>query len=392
VALLLPTVAGETIIAPNPRGFADADTQGRDYVAVAAGASDSTIGDLAVLTTVKCDPDVGCDRDVWYRFMHAPSRSPTLNGVSGDLANAQDACTLAPPTPAADPGDVDGIVAALTPFPTAAALYASTLAARMQAGCYNPAFKFLFSDLPVATSAADESDAFTDGRWVVYATGPAAGPKDVYRFDARNPDDAPVLVAGSAADEVPFGLGGEWIGVRTTIAEGRQSLAVKRFDAAGALLSTRVLGEVNMTDGASMSARRVAWSGGHTLFFHHLAASEAGALVPLTTYLYDFEAAYAEPSVDRDTVAYVKSTLCTSGATCNSVDFDPPQFSEVRLRKFTTDGTPDALPTFTDVAIGTAATSSFSQTTQTCDGLTVPRTRTATFVSRRSRRIVPASR
>ncbi|HLE96323.1 MAG TPA: hypothetical protein VI997_03050, partial [Candidatus Thermoplasmatota archaeon] len=164
-------------------------------------------------------------------------------------------------------------------------------------------------------------------------------------------------------------------------AEGRQSLAVKRFDAAGALLSTRVLGEVNMTDGASMSARRVAWSGGHTLFFHHLAASEAGALVPLTTYLYDFEAAYAEPSVDRDTVAYVKSTLCTSGATCNSVDFDPPQFSEVRLRKFTTDGTPDALPTFTDVAIGTAATSSFSQTTQTCDGLTVPRTRTATFVS-----------
>lgn len=288
---LLPLASAAFVVAPQQlaqRG----DYAGRDYVAVAAGSIDPTLGDLLVLTTEDCSR-AGCPRDVWFRFLNAPSNVSSAGEASRYLQHVGGralACA------AGEPVTVD------------------------QSGCWRPRSTTPgFHDIPLATTPADETDVVTDGRYVVFASGPVGGPYDVYRFDARNRHLPPVAVATSAEDERPFGVAGGLIGVRVANGDGTDDLRI--VDLAGPDVD---LATVPSTSSAALSSTRAAWDAGASLTTR---AHANGGLVTLdkttiisATVNLALVTGFSDVKLAGDRLVYTRTSSCTtlSPADCNT--------------------------------------------------------------------------
>lgn len=316
--LLLPAVSATVVVAPQALAQ-PGDLEQRKYVAVAAGNIDPNIGDLLVLTTADCDL-VGCPRDIWFRFPNAPASVPTANHASSYAAEA--AGNVA--------GGGCGVPAAADPL-----------------GCLRPDQPTPgFRDLPLATTSADETRAITDGRFVVYAAGPVNGPYDVWRFDARNPDDGAVLIAGSAADETPFGVAGDRIGVRVANGDGTATLKIVDLGPEADV----TLDTVPATASAVLSATRAAWASGEDLFVYEVADAKHR-----TVSLASALATFSDLAISGDRLLYIEaSEACTTGPSGNcNTHVTPPRKFTLKAADFTTVNAETGLPP-TPTQVGTA--------------------------------------
>lgn len=234
-----------------------ADFNGRNYVALTGGIGDPTLGDVVVYTVHDGT------FDLYYRFLNAPSDLPTPGDALRAPGCGSDARCL-----------------------------------HREAG--------VLGDVPLATDPdADETFAYTDGRWVVYAKG-EPGARDVYRADMRNADRPHVLVAGTSADEVPFGVGGKWVGIKRGIDATTAALDVRDVET---LALRTTLATVNWTNSAAISSRAGAYETGKSLVvFDPNAASIA------LRHAYNPDGGFREVVAYGQRVAYIKST-CTGTCT-----------------------------------------------------------------------------
>lgn len=319
LAFLFPAVSATVVMAPQAAAQPadlerDADGDRRIYTAVTGGNLDPNLGDFIVLTSADCDL-VGCPRDLWFRFLDGPADVPTIGDASRYAEHMR--------------GRVDACAAGET-APDCARPRETTPG---------------FHDIPLAATAADETLAITDGRYVVYASGPVNGPYDVYRFDVRNPEAGSLLVAGSEKDERPFGVRGDKVGVRVTESDGSVTLRILDVELVEGDHPDLWLDNVAPTASAVLASSGAVWADNEEMWYRPTAVAK---WFPLHGEPYT----YSDLAVAGDTVVFVRSNVCTPPASDCNTHVSPPQRSDIRRSLVTGDQA-----TAQNVSVSTAAVS-----------------------------------